>query len=138
MNEKISVLIVGWNPLAADYTKWPGLTPEKLQGAFDADKSTFKALGYEVEYGLIESESTAQAVLLNRLMEKPRDCVLIGAGVRTIAEYLPFFERLINLIHKHAPKAKICFNSGPFDSVEAVQRWFPTSSSRGYERGSDV
>lgn len=136
MNDKVSVLIIGWDPCAVDYTKWPHLTPEKLQGAFDADKSTFEALGYEVEYGLIESESTAQAVLLSRLKEKPRDCVLIGAGVRTIAEHLHLFERLINLIHKHAPKARICFNSGPFDSVEAVKRWFPKSSSR-YMNGGD-
>lgn len=128
MNKKISVLIVGWDPRVGDYSKWPGLTQETLQGAFDTDTLTFEALGYAVEYGLITNEQTAEAALLTLLMEKPRDCILIGAGVRAIPEHLPFFERLINLVHQHAPQARICFNSGPFDSVVAVQRWFPMSA----------
>jgi hypothetical protein len=32
-------------------------------------------------------------------------------------------ERLLNLIHALAPTAKICFNTTPEDSLEAVQRW---------------
>jgi hypothetical protein len=50
-------------------------------------------------------------------------CVLIGAGVRTDDEYVLLFETLLNVVHTHASKAKICFNTGPFDSVNAVQRW---------------
>ncbi|WP_414927273.1 SGNH/GDSL hydrolase family protein [Pseudomonas zeae] len=125
MNEQMRVLIVGWHPSAVDYSKWPGLTHEKLQAAIDADMVKFKALGYEAELGLIESEQNAESALLGQLLEKQRDCVLIGAGVRTIPEYLPLLERLLNTIHQHAPHAKICFNSGPFDSVEAVQRSVP-------------
>jgi hypothetical protein len=33
------------------------------------------------------------------------------------------FERLLNLVHARAPGAKICFNSNPGDTAEAVQRW---------------
>ena len=33
------------------------------------------------------------------------------------------FENLLNVVHAQAPNAKICFNSSPTDSVEAVQRW---------------
>ncbi|MHC8346695.1 hypothetical protein [Pseudomonas sp. RT6P73] len=125
MQEKIYVLIVGWHPSAVDYSKWPGLTPERLEAAIDADLIKFDALGYTAELGLIESESTAQAALLAQLLERPYDCVLIGAGVRTVPEYLPLFEKLLNTIHQYAPHAQICFNSGPFDSIEAVQRWVP-------------
>lgn len=49
--------------------------------------------------------------------------MLIGAGVRTDDEYVLLFETLLNVVHTHASKAKICFNTGPFDSVNAVQRW---------------
>lgn len=123
MSKKINVLLVGWHPNAVDYSKWPGLTHEKLQAALDADKNTFESLGYATELGLIQSEQTAETLLLSLLQEKPRDCVLIGAGVRTDAAYLSLFERLINTVHEHAPNARICFNSGPLDSLEAVQRW---------------
>ncbi|QZC93130.1 hypothetical protein K2E96_19195 [Pseudomonas sp. ERGC3:05] len=130
MSKKKSVLLVGWHPDAVDYSKWPGLTNEKLQAAIDADKTKFESLGYETELGLMHSEKLAEAAFLNRLQERPRDCILIGAGVRTITEYLPLFEHLLNIVHEHAPKAKICFNSGPFDSVEAVQRWFPLPTTQ--------
>jgi hypothetical protein len=49
--------------------------------------------------------------------------VLIGAGLRQPPERLLLFERIVNLIHRLAPKASICFNTTPADTAEAVQRW---------------
>jgi hypothetical protein len=123
MRNSPSVLLVGWNPDVVDYSKWPGLTPEKLRGALEGDKAKLEALGYDAELGLISSSETAAASLKALLLSKERDCVLIGAGVRTIPEYLQLFEALVNTFHEYAPRAKLCFNSGPFDSAEAVQRW---------------
>ena len=51
------------------------------------------------------------------------DVVLIGAGVRNPPPFLLTFERLINLIHSNAPRAKIAFNTNPDDSTEAILRW---------------
>jgi ketopantoate hydroxymethyltransferase len=48
--------------------------------------------------------------------------VLIGAGLRAAPQLL-LFEKLLNLVHEHAPRAKICFNTTPADSTEAVRRW---------------
>jgi hypothetical protein len=47
---------------------------------------------------------------------------MIGAGLRA-PEQLLLFENLINVVHTLAPGAKICFNTTPADTVEAVQRW---------------
>src|SRR3974377_2398908 len=33
------------------------------------------------------------------------------------------FEKLINVVHKHAPQAKLCFNTLPSDTAAAVKRW---------------
>jgi hypothetical protein len=129
MPRKSTVLLVGWNPDVVDYSKWPGLNADKLWDALEADKAKFEALGYNAELGLIDSAETSDITLRALLTVKHRDCVLIGAGVRTIPEYLHIFEKLINTFHECAPKAKLCFNSGPFDSVDAVQRWIPTSSA---------
>ena len=130
MPRPTAVLLVGWSPDAVDYSKWPGLTPEKLKAAFESDRAKLEALGYDSELGLIDSAATAPDTLKRLLTEKPRDCLLIGAGVRTIPEYLQLFEALVNTFHTYAPNAKLCFNSGPFDSVEAVQRWVPASSPK--------
>ncbi|HMS03305.1 MAG TPA: hypothetical protein PKE51_10040 [Gemmatimonadaceae bacterium] len=128
MNTKTTVLLVGWHPDVVDYSKWPGLTPEKLHAGLEGDRTKLDALGYDAELGLIRSAESAADALEALLSEKPRDCVLIGAGVRTVPEYLHLFESLVNTFHVFAPKAKLCFNSGPFDSVAAVQRWVQPSS----------
>jgi hypothetical protein len=127
MKKRPSVLLVGWNPDVVDYEKWPGLTPEKLRGALEGDKAKLEQIGYEAELGLIASAETAAATLKELLLAKERDCLLIGAGVRTVPEYLQLFEVLVNTFHENAPKAKLCFNSGPFDSADAVQRWVQPS-----------
>jgi hypothetical protein len=57
------------------------------------------------------------------LKSRDFDCVLIGAGLRQPPERLLLFERIINLIHRLAPNAAICFNTTPADTTEAVQRW---------------
>jgi hypothetical protein len=33
------------------------------------------------------------------------------------------FERLVNAVHEHAPRARLCFNTRPDDTAEAVKRW---------------
>jgi hypothetical protein len=49
--------------------------------------------------------------------------VIIGAGVRANPKYFLLFEKLLNVVHELAPKARIGFNTKPTDTVEAVRRW---------------
>jgi hypothetical protein len=58
--------------------------------------------------------------------ERRYDCILIGAGIRLIAQNTPLFEKLVNVVHEHAPQAKLCFNTRPDDTAAAVQRWVAT------------
>jgi hypothetical protein len=62
-------------------------------------------------------------VLRSALNQNEFDCVLVGAGVRTVPTHFLLFEKIINTIHAHAPGAKICFNTKPSDTAEAVNRW---------------
>lgn len=71
---------------------------------------------------LTDLGETAEDVLRARLTSAPYDCVLIGAGLRTLPANFLLFERLLNVIHKHAG-ARICFNANPVDTAEAVGRW---------------
>ena len=48
------------------------------------------------------------------------DCIMIGAGVRTLPEHFLLFEKLINVVHAEAPSARIAFNTKPSDTAEAV------------------
>ena len=71
----------------------------------------------------INDADTAFDTVKNALSETAYNCILVGAGVRTVDEHFIVFERLINAIHQSAPSAKICFNANPGDTAEAVKRW---------------
>ncbi len=115
--------MVGWHPSVVDYSKWPGLTPEKLETALRADERKLNDLGYDVTLGFIYSGDSATEQLEATLNESAFDVVMIGAGVRKDDDHFLVFERLVNVVHEHAPGARIAFNTGPTDSDAAVQRW---------------
>jgi hypothetical protein len=123
------VILVGLEPTKIDfsdpaYAAFAHLDAKKVQFGLDQDVSKLNALGYEAELCLTESAPESAAIILtNQLKAKHYDCVLIGAGVRTIPKNFLLFEKLLNIVHEHAPQAHICFNSRPDDSAEAVQRW---------------
>ena len=130
MTAKISVLSVGLEPTLIDfadhaYDAFPGMTAQKVQSGLDTEMRTLNAMGYDAELCLTDFGATAEAVVRARLEHKRYDCVAIGAGVRTIGKNFLLFEKLLNVVHAHAPQAKICFNTGPTDTAEAVQRWVP-------------
>ncbi len=118
-----SVLVIGFEPTLLDYTTIPDLDAAKVMAGLKADETRLRSLGYEVELCLHDLGETAEAVVRDRLRQKQFDCIVIGAGVRTIPKYFILFEKLINVVHEHAPQAKLCFNTKPSDTAEAVQRW---------------
>jgi len=117
------VLAIGIDPAFVDFTTTPRFTPEMFQSYIDAQLDRIRALGYDVTGCLIDLGNTAEAVAAKALTSENFDCVLIGAGLRQPGERLLLFEKIVNLIHELAPGARICFNTTPADSVEAVRRW---------------
>jgi L-2-hydroxyglutarate oxidase LhgO len=121
--DAVNVLLIGLDPTVVDYDRWPGLTAEKLEAGLRRDETTLNESGYAARICFIDHGETAEEVVKATLAETDFACVLVGAGVRTDNEEFLLFEKLINVVHEHAPGARICFNTGPADSVEAVQRW---------------
>lgn len=117
------VLMVGWHPTVVDYAKYPGLTESKLEEVLKADEKKLNDLGYNASIGFIFSGESATDQLIATLKEATFDVVLIGAGVRKDDDHFLLFEKLINVVHEYAPRARIAFNTGPTDSDAAVQRW---------------
>jgi hypothetical protein len=128
MTPEKSVLVIGLDPAlidftAADYAAFPGLDAAKVMAALKADQDRLTSLGYDAHLCLTDFGDTAEAVVLTRLKQKPFKCILIGAGVRAVPRNLLLFEKLLNVVHAHAPQAMLCFNTNPSDTAEAVQRW---------------
>jgi hypothetical protein len=128
MSMRKRVLIVGLQPQLIDfsnpeYTAFPGLNAAKVMEGLDAGVKSLASLGYEANLCLTDLGETAEDVLKQELTNVRYDCIMIGAGVRIIPMYFLLFENMINIIHRHAPGARICFNTKPSDTAEAVKRW---------------
>lgn len=125
---KKRVLIVGFDPTLLDfsdpaYSGLPGMSAEKVMAGLTGDQAHLNSLGYDATVCLIDLGETAEAVVTKLLQERRFDCVMIGAGVRVNPKYFLLFEKLVNLVHRDAPQATLCFNTKPSDTAEAVQRW---------------
>ncbi len=126
MKEERIVLVIGLDPTLIDFSQpgyAPGMDATKVLTGLKSSEEELTRLGYSVQMCLTDFGETAEAVVQRQLGQKQFDCILIGAGVRTNPNNFMLFEKLINVVHKHAPQAKICFNTLPSDTAAAVQRW---------------
>lgn len=117
------VMLIGLDPTVVDYSRWPGLNAEKLEMGLNSDKQALESNGYSVSLCFVDHGQTAEKTVTDALAKMHYDCILIGAGVRKDEQEFALFENLVNVVHQHAPNARICFNTGPTDSVDAVKRW---------------
>lgn len=121
------VLIIGLEPSLIDfsdpaYGRVPGLDAAAVLAGLRADEAHLRLLGYGVEFCLTDFGETAESAVEAKLAGRAFDAVMIGAGVRLIPQNTPLFEKIINVVHAHAPRARLCFNTRPTDTAEAVQR----------------
>jgi hypothetical protein len=127
MTDKKSVLVIGIEPTLIDFSHpdfaGSGMDAKKILSGLKSSQDELTHRGYDVEMCLIDFGETAKDVILTRLNQKQFDCILIGAGIRVMPSNFILFEKLINLLHKHAPQSIICFNTQPSDTAESVERW---------------
>jgi hypothetical protein len=126
MTDKKSVLVVGLDPRLIDFTQPgypPGMDAAKVFAGIKSSEEELTRLGYSVQTCMTDFGETAEAVVLDDLKKQQWDCIMIGAGVRTVPSNFLLFEKLVNVVHEHAPQAKICFNQLPADIGESVKRW---------------
>lgn len=124
-NEK-SVLVIGLDPTLIDFSQpgyAPGMDATKVLAGLKSSEDELAALGYWVQVCLTDFGETAGTVVESLLKQKHFDCILIGAGVRANPNNFMLFEKLINVVHEHAPRSKLCFNTMPSDTAAAVKRW---------------
>ena len=126
MTDTKSVLIIGLDPTLIDFSRPgypPGMTAAKVLAGLKSCEDELTGLGYSVQMCATDFGETAESVVKDQLAQKRFDCVLIGAGVRVVPDNFLLFEKVINVVHEHAPQAKLCFNTLPSDTTAAVRRW---------------
>jgi hypothetical protein len=126
MKDEKSVLVIGLDPTLIDFSQpgyAPGMDATKVLAGLKSSEDELTSLGYSVQTCLTDFGKTAGVVVQSRLKQKQFSCILIGAGVRANPTNFLLFEKLINVVHEHAPQAKLCFNTLPSDTAAAVKRW---------------
>ena len=121
---KKKVLLLGIDPNLIDSnlpTEWDA---NRVKAAAEDANKRLTELGYEVQYRFVDLGETAESFVSDTLSREKFDCIMIGAGFRIVSQHTVMFEKIINTIHQKAPpSSKICFNTNPSDTVEAVLRW---------------
>jgi hypothetical protein len=111
-----------------------GLDPYRVPGPWDptpvadgiaAGMARFAEAGVGVESCLfgLDGSDDIEAVVTEALDRRPWEVVVVGGGVRRSEDRLDLFERIINLVRRHAPDAAIAFNSTPEGTFDAAARW---------------
>jgi hypothetical protein len=120
------VLFVGQKPETVDFSDPaipPGFNAEKINAGIAVGAAKIKERGWQADLCMIAPDETAGPMLEKQLASAIYDCVVIGGGLRLPPKSLLLFERVVNAIHKAAPKAAIAFNTNPEDTAEAAARW---------------
>jgi hypothetical protein len=115
------VLVIGLDPYRV-----PGpWDPAPVADAIAVGMAHFADAGVGVESCLfgLDGSDDIEAVVTEALDRRPWEVVVIGGGVRKAEDRLELFERIVNLVHRHAPDAAIAFNSAPENIFEAAARW---------------
>lgn len=121
------VLLIGIDAFIIDFSSpefaaFPGLTSEKVEAGMKMTMSKLSELGFDSDLCWTDFGNTAIQLLTKYLTENQYDYILIGAGIRMPPNNFMLFENMVNTIHELAKDSKICFNTIPTDTVEAILR----------------
>lgn len=119
------VLSIGVHPRALDYSRMPdGIDEAALTARVEAGNAALRESGFDVVACLIDtSPDHAEATVREHLDRHAFGLAMIGGGVRMLPENTLLFERLLNVLTEAAPGIRLCFNTSPENTVEALKRW---------------
>ncbi|PWI07790.1 hypothetical protein DIZ27_25430 [Streptomyces sp. NWU339] len=119
------VLSIGLHPSALDYSRMPdGVDEAALTTRIEAANAALREAGFDAVPCLIDaSPDRAAAIVREQLQKHTFGLAMIGGGVRMLPENTLLFERLVNVLTEEAPWVRLCFNTTPEDTIEALRRW---------------
>lgn len=121
-----SVLIIGEDPSQIDFDAPDapkGMSAQKIMDGLNGSKERLIEAGHPTMILLTKDAQSVEGQVSEALANSDYDVIVVGAGLRTLPSMAAQFERLMNVLHSHAPNAKLAFNSQPGDSDKAALRW---------------
>jgi len=108
-----------------DFAQFTGLTRKTVAKANSDNVAGLQAAGYAVDNCLIDFGEAGVEKARTWLTTKRYDAVLIGAGVRLVANNTLLFEAIINAAHAANPDCRFVFNYSPTSTPDDIRRWYP-------------
>jgi hypothetical protein len=121
----IRILFVGQKPETVDFSDPslpPGFDAHKINAGIAVAVAKIHDRGWQGDTCMITPDAAGESMLQTQLQRASYDCVVIGGGLRIPPKGLTLFEKVVNVIHKSAPRASIAFNTKPEDTAEAAAR----------------
>ncbi|MEU8437611.1 hypothetical protein AB0F18_32890 [Streptomyces sp. NPDC029216] len=119
------VLSIGLHPRALDYSRLPeGLDETVLTARIEAGNAALLDAGLDAVLCLIDAApEQAEAAIRRHLRDGDFGLAMVGGGIRMLPEHTLLFERIVGVLTEAAPGIRLCFNSSPEDTIDAVRRW---------------
>ncbi|MFF0531735.1 hypothetical protein ACFYT3_25540 [Nocardia amikacinitolerans] len=118
------ILSIGLHPSQLDYGKHPGLDEAELLARVEAGTAMLRDSGFDVVSCSVPIDpDAAEELLESRLAEAHYGLAMIGGGVRMLPEQTLLFERIVNVLTAASPGIRLCFNTSPETTVDALLRW---------------
>jgi hypothetical protein len=126
----ITAIQIGLDPDVIDYAspdfaQFRGLSKDALRAANEENVVALRAAGYDVDNCLIDFGDSGAAKARQWLDAKHYDAVLIGAGVRLVANNTLLFESIVNAAHVAQPGCRFVFNQAAKATPDDIRRWYP-------------
>jgi hypothetical protein len=126
----VTAIQIGLDPdvidcASPDFAQFAGLSRETLRAANADNVAGLRAAGYQVDNCLIDFGQAGVDKACQWLEAKHYDAVLIGAGVRLVANNTLLFESIVNAAHTTQPGCRFVFNRAAKSTPDDIRRWFP-------------
>ncbi|MGY1939692.1 hypothetical protein [Nocardia gipuzkoensis] len=119
-----TVLSIGLHPSAVDYSRYPAIDEAALTARIEAGEAALRDAGFDLVSCQVPADpDAAEAKLRECAAGGSFRVAMIGAGVRMAAEHTLLFERLVNVVTEIAPGIRLCFNTSPETTIDALRRW---------------
>jgi hypothetical protein len=126
----VTAIQIGLDPDVIDYAspdfaQFQGVSKEKLRAANNDNVAALRAAGYHVDNCLIDFGQAGADKARQWLEANHYDAVLIGAGVRLVANNTLLFESIVNAAHATQPGCRFVFNRAAKATPDDIRRWYP-------------
>ena len=119
------VLSIGLHPRSLDYSTMPdGLDEAALAARIEQGNAALRDAGFNVVLCQIgTSPDIAEQLIRDAFDGASFGLAMIGGGIRMMPEHTELFERIVNVLHQVSPGIRMCFNTAPDNTVDALRRW---------------